>query len=171
MAVNVAEYKALMSKRGRPRGPNRTETAYGGYLELLKRQNVVSWYGFEVITFKLAHDTRYTPDFSVCLSNGEIEFHEVKGFFRDDAKVKIRVAAAMFPFRFMVVRKLKRGWDVETVSGGANDLQAHSVEGSEKRGRDRGGDDSRRGLGSDGGSQHDSSAACGKDRLFVGHDS
>jgi hypothetical protein len=45
-----------------------------------------------------------------------VEFHEVKGgFWRDDAKVKIRVAAAMYPmFRFYSFfkqpKKLGGGW-------------------------------------------------------------
>jgi hypothetical protein len=40
----------------------------------------------------------------------------VKGFFRDDAKVKVKVAAEKFPLRFVVARerpkKLGGGWEV-----------------------------------------------------------
>lgn len=46
-----------------------------------------------------------------------MELHEVKGFWQDDARAKIKIAAAMFPFRFFAVKvKTKReggGWDVE----------------------------------------------------------
>jgi hypothetical protein len=43
------------------------------------------------------------------LADGSIELHEVKGFFEDDAKVKVKVAASMFPFVFRLVRaKAKR---------------------------------------------------------------
>ena len=31
--------------------------------------------------------------------------HEVKGYWQDDAKVKIKVAAEMYPLRFVAVRK------------------------------------------------------------------
>jgi len=47
------------------------------------------------------------------LATGDIECHEVKGFWRDDARVKIRVAASLYPFRFVAVTKTKGGWDIE----------------------------------------------------------
>jgi hypothetical protein len=98
---------------------NGVEAAYAAQLEVYKHINVILWYAFEAITLKLAPDTRYTPDFVVMTSQGFIECHEVKGFFRDDAKVKIKVAAAMFPFRFLLVRAIPKkeggGWRVEEV--------------------------------------------------------
>jgi hypothetical protein len=50
----------------------------------------------------MGDDCRYTPDFMVIAEDDVVEFHEVKGgFWRDDAKVKIRVAAELYPmFRF-----------------------------------------------------------------------
>jgi len=47
------------------------------------------------------------------LASGELECHEVKGFWRDDARVKIKVAASIYPFRFVAVRKVKGGFTVE----------------------------------------------------------
>lgn len=71
-------------------------------------------HGFEEITLKLADDCRYTPDFWVLADDDVLEFHEIKGFWRDDAKVKIRLAAKLFPqFRFRAYRKDKSGWQVE----------------------------------------------------------
>jgi hypothetical protein len=71
-------------------------------------------HGFEQITLKLAHDTRYTPDFWVQEDDGTITFVECKGFWREDAKVKIKVAAEMYPmFRFRAVRYSKKTWHVE----------------------------------------------------------
>ena len=64
----------------------------------------ILWYSFEGITLRLADRTTYTPDFVVMLANGELEMHEVKGFWTDDAKVKVKVAAEKFPFRFIAVR-------------------------------------------------------------------
>jgi hypothetical protein len=75
----------------------------------------IAWFAFEAVTLKLADDTRYTPDFAVMLTNGTIEMHEVKGFMRDDARVKLRVAARLFPFVFRLARKTKDGWTEELV--------------------------------------------------------
>jgi hypothetical protein len=83
---------------------NKAEEAYSWVLERRKNAGEVAWYKFEAITLKLADNTRYTVDFFVMLINGELEAHEVKvkAIFQDDAKVKIKVAAAMFPFRFIL---------------------------------------------------------------------
>ena len=37
------------------------------------------------------------------LTTGEMECHEVKGFWQDDARVKIKIAAEMYPFRFIAI--------------------------------------------------------------------
>jgi len=93
---------------------NKTEAEYAQRLEYGKHTGAILWYKFEAITLKLADDTRYTPDFAVLIAGGEFQLHEVKGFWQDDAKVKIKVAASMFPFRFIAVRKLPKkeggGW-------------------------------------------------------------
>lgn len=95
---------------------NKTEAAYDAHLWSV-RGSVVVWHAFEAITLKLANNTRYTPDFVVQRTSGAIELHEVKGFWRDDARVKIKVAASLFPFRFIAVtarsKKNGGGWDVE----------------------------------------------------------
>ena len=96
--------------RARPSAGNKTEQAYGKLLALRQSAGEVSWWRFEGITLKLADDTRYTPDFSLMLANGDMEFHETKGFMRDDARVKLRVAAAQFPFRFWLVELTKGVW-------------------------------------------------------------
>lgn len=92
---------------------NRTELAYSEILEGLRLAGKVEWWAFEGVTLKLADDTRYTPDFFVMLKGGDLECHEVKGFWRDDARVKIKVAAALFPFQFLAVSKSKSGWEME----------------------------------------------------------
>lgn len=79
---------------------NQTEARYAQLLDLRQKAGEVLWWRFEGVTLKLADDTRYTPDFVVMLADGSMECHETKGFWRDDALVKIKVAAATFPFRF-----------------------------------------------------------------------
>jgi hypothetical protein len=96
-------------------GMNKTENAWADILDAWKKSGSVHEWWFEGITFKLGDDCRYTPDFLVQRPDGKLECHEVKGFWRDDAKAKIRVAAGMFPFRFVAVsrRATNRGggWD------------------------------------------------------------
>lgn len=94
---------------------NKTESAYSTLLEARKRAGEIAWYCFEGITLKLAHDTRYTPDFVVMLASGELEMHETKGFMRDDARVKLHIAASTFPFRFWLVRREKGEWNISRV--------------------------------------------------------
>ncbi len=88
--------------RGALKNPdmNQTEAKYAQLLDLRQKAGEILWWEFEGITLKLADDTRYTPDFDVMLPDGSIECHETKGFWRDDALVKIKVAAKQFPFKF-----------------------------------------------------------------------
>ena len=87
---------------------NKTEREFYGYL---RSDTLHQWVGVQCLTFKLGDDTRYTPDFITISVAGDMIAHEVKGFWRDDAKVKIKVAARMFPFvRFQVAMKVKGQW-------------------------------------------------------------
>ena len=97
---------------------NKTEQAYE--LEVLKpamQDGSVSWYRFEGVKLRLADNTFYTPDYCVMRSDGTMEMHEVKGFWQDDARVKIKVAADMYPLKFIAVKRLAkkngRGWSIE----------------------------------------------------------
>ena len=101
--------------RFRPGVRNKTEAAYEAQLLLELRAGAILWYRFEGITLKLGADCRYTPDFFVMKPSGELECHEVKGYWTDDAKVKVRVAASMFPFAFIVVTKENGGFKLEEV--------------------------------------------------------
>jgi hypothetical protein len=96
---------------------NKTEAAYEAFLEALRMTGSVAWFKFEGVKLRLADNTFYTPDYAVMLSNGQMEMHEVKGFWQDDARAKIKIAAELYPFRFLAVRpKPKKdggGWNVE----------------------------------------------------------
>ena len=92
--------------RGVPGQMNKLEKDYAGYLHALQLGGKVEWYMFDAIKLRLADKTFYTPDFLVMQTDGVIEIHEVKGgFIEDDAIVKLKVAAATFPFRFILVQK------------------------------------------------------------------
>jgi hypothetical protein len=95
---------------------NKTEAAYEQTLELLKRAGDVLWYRFEGIKLRLADKTFLTPDFAVMRNDGTMELHDCKGFFMEDAKVKMKVAADTYPFKFFVVRKKGAGWEYEQIN-------------------------------------------------------
>ena len=92
---------------------NRLELKYARRLDDLKVFGSVSWYAFEGMKFRLADKTFYTPDFMVMLVSGELEAHEVKGFWQDDARVKIKVAAEMYPIQFIGVTQKSGIWEYE----------------------------------------------------------
>lgn len=96
---------------------NKTEAAYEAHLREQQHAGAVLWFKFEGVKLRLADNTFYTPDFAVLPSACVLELHEVKGFWQDDARVKIKVAASLYPFRFIAVKaRAKRdggGWEQE----------------------------------------------------------
>lgn len=96
---------------------NKTEAAYERDLRDAQSLGDITWYRFEGLKLRLADNTFYTPDFAVMSNDNVIECHEVKGFWTDDARVKIKVAAEQYPFRFKAIKaKPKKdggGWSVE----------------------------------------------------------
>ena len=87
-------------------GMNKLEANYAMGLEAQKRAGKITLWRYERLTLKLADDTRYTPDFYVLYPDGTVQLIETKGFMRDDARVKLRVAATQYPeFEFILVQK------------------------------------------------------------------
>ena len=107
---------------GRPakqkRGMNGWETEYALTLEDLRRREHISWWGFEKLRIRLANGAWFKPDFAV-IREGRLEFHEVKGMWREAARVRIKVASEVIPVKFIVVRKRLMqdggGWDCEVL--------------------------------------------------------
>ncbi len=95
---------------------NSLERRYAQHLHSRRLAGEIHSFSFERHNLKLADRTYYRPDFEVMLTDGTIEFHEVKGFMRDDANVKIKVAAQQFPqYVFRLVRwDRKAGWKITT---------------------------------------------------------
>jgi hypothetical protein len=100
-----------------PGAMNKTEAEYSAFLNLRRMAGEVAWFKFEAVTLRLAKATTYKPDFLVMLADGSLECHEVKGFWQDDARVKIKVAAELYPFRFRAFKprpkKSGGGWEEE----------------------------------------------------------
>jgi len=94
--------------RHKPGVMNKLEAAYAEVLEGRKQSGEIIWYAFEAMKFVLAKRTTYMPDFIVQLADGEVEVHEVKGFWEGTARVKIKCAAEKFPFQFIAIKRLPK---------------------------------------------------------------
>ena len=68
---------------------------------------------YEAIRFELGKGSTYLPDFYVFFTDGHAELHETKGFWREDDRVKIKVAATRYSeFRWIGItisgKKIKK---------------------------------------------------------------
>jgi hypothetical protein len=120
--MNFAKKKLFGLGRLKSGEMNKTEKAYSLYLEGLMHIGEIIWWRFEGIKFKLADNCHYSPDFAIMKPDGEIQIIDVKGsltFIQDDAKVKIKVAAEEYPFRFFLVAPRAKsrggGWENKEV--------------------------------------------------------
>jgi hypothetical protein len=116
-----------------PSGMNKTEAQYHQILTARERTKEISDVRFEGITLKLGHDVRYTPDFVCVGPDGVLECHEVKAGkakksvvggklkikadanMTPDGRVRLHVAAEMFPFRFVLATLTPVGFITEEV--------------------------------------------------------
>jgi hypothetical protein len=101
-AQRPAKAVAAPEKAGRaahePGKMNGLEKRYAAHLELRRTVGEIRHWAFEPLKLKLASATFYNVDFLVVLNDGTVELHETKGHWEDDARVKIKVAAKMFPW-------------------------------------------------------------------------
>jgi hypothetical protein len=113
-------------KRRSPGERNKTEAAYEAYLELAKKAGAIRDYKFEGIKLKLASNTFYTPDFIVFAADDVVELHDTKGttkkkkadgtkvqapWIEEDARLKLKLVAELYPFRVFAVFKTFDGWE------------------------------------------------------------
>lgn len=116
LAKLLAQPKARKGGRGVRRTPgvmNKLEARYSNHLENMKSLGLILDWKFDAMKLRLADKCFYTPDFFVLMADMTIEFHEVKGYWEDDAKVKIKVAAVLYPFRFFAVMLKKNQFVAE----------------------------------------------------------
>ena len=99
---------------------NRTEARYEA--EVLKPALLIGeigWYAYDAINLRLADRCFFKVDFAVLADDGVLEMVDVKGakiLVEDDARVKIKVAAETFPFRFLMAWPVKGGgWHREVI--------------------------------------------------------
>lgn len=105
--------------RHQPGVMNRLEAEYAMMLEAMKRADQIFDWRFEAVKLKLADRTYFTCDFLVISEH--VELHEIKARMKsgkvlceDDAAVKIKVAAELFPwFRFKMASRGNDGWRID----------------------------------------------------------
>lgn len=92
-------------------GLNKTEQAFKKYMQPSVEGVLLD----QAITLKIANGCRYTPDF-VLIEMPNVAAYEVKGFMRDDAAVKLKVAASLYPWiRFHLVTRKKGEWLIQEI--------------------------------------------------------
>lgn len=98
---------------------NKTERRWLEILRRIKALNPATcvFVGIQSHTLKLAHDTRYTPDFLTVTDTGLHTYWEVKGkHIWEDSLIKIRTAARMFPFyQFILVQWKDNQWTQKVI--------------------------------------------------------
>lgn len=101
---------------------NSLEESYAKYLEERKQNGeIVEWF-YEMVHLQLdggcvSRGQVYTPDFVVTLPNGDVEYHETKGFFFDRDKVRTKQAAARYlNNRFYIVTRKRKQWHFELIT-------------------------------------------------------
>jgi len=77
---------------------NKTERRFEmTHLQPMLHAGELTTYGYELVTLRLGNGVRYTPDFWAITTDNRTVFYEVKGpHSRDDAKVKLKVAATRY---------------------------------------------------------------------------
>ena len=133
-ALPASEVQKLLRAKGHarhvPGEMNNTERAYEGFLKMRQEKGEIKWYAFEMLTFKLAHDMRYTPDFVFMDDRDELVCVDVKGrtknkttglsepWIMEDALIKLKVAARVVPMRFVIQWPMAGGmtWGLREVA-------------------------------------------------------
>jgi hypothetical protein len=94
---------------------NKWEREYAGRLDQRKYLKEIRDYQYENVGFRLADKCFFYPDFFIAMST-HFEVHDVKGFMRDDALVKLKIAKDMYPwFRWVIVKKVKGEWEEKEI--------------------------------------------------------
>lgn len=95
---------------------NKLEMRYSQFLDVLKFTGDIKDWRFEATKLRLANNCTLTPDFLVITKDGATEYHETKGFLREDSWIKLKVAAETYPWwPFKLVRRIKGEWEIKVV--------------------------------------------------------
>ncbi len=101
----------VATRRGKGRGMNQSEREFSMLLEMKKHKGEIVNWQFESVKIRIGEGCWYIPDFFVPRLSRPL-FIEVKGFMRDDARVKFLAAQEQHKWAdFEMWRKVKgQGW-------------------------------------------------------------
>jgi hypothetical protein len=115
--MTVADYLALQKKgKVKRRGEmNKLESRFAQEVLILEQAvGQIKDYKYEAIKLKLANGSWYTPDFDVYMPDGMLVFYEIKGHWREAARVRIKVAADQFrQHLFIAAQRVNGVWQYE----------------------------------------------------------
>jgi hypothetical protein len=122
-AAAVAELEPPSPRRGRM---NKTERRFADdYLQRLKDDGTIGDFAFEPVRLLIADTspgvTRayYTPDFASWGGKDVLTFWEIKGHWREAARLRIKVAAERHPWaQFIAVKREGGQWQFEFIGRG-----------------------------------------------------
>jgi hypothetical protein len=91
---------------------NSWEREYEQLLANQKHVGEIADFWSQSVKLRLADATFYTPDFVVKFNDGRLRFVEIKGFKRDDAMVKFKVAKETYAMlgEWVMLTKTGDGW-------------------------------------------------------------
>ena len=106
------DYRKQESIPRAKRQRNKTEWRYSDELEFQRLAGEILQWEFEGLRFKLADGAWYKPDFAVWLPDGRLRLVEVKGFRREAAIVRFKVARDKYPHcEWLMVQRVKGAWE------------------------------------------------------------
>jgi len=110
------------ARKTKSRYRSTTEERFAEHLALQLAANEIKGWLYEPLRFNLGGGAWYKPDFRATELDGTWTFFEVKGFWREAARLRIKIAAAAHPdVRFVGVRLIKGVWEFEDF--GPDDLE------------------------------------------------
>jgi len=96
---------------------NWLETAFAKHLDTQKAAGMVVAWHYECFRMRIAFGDKpawIKVDFFVLYSDGSIRLFETKGFWREAARLRIKVAAGVYPWaKFIGVKRIKQEWIYE----------------------------------------------------------
>ena len=119
----VAHTPAKVSKPRRG-VPNKWESSYARLiLEPRRLAGLIKWYGFEASSWRIAEASdgakgaKYCPDFTVIRDDGSVYFVEVKGHWKEAARLRVKVFVNEYPFELHIVRWVGGKWQTDVMKG------------------------------------------------------
>lgn len=96
---------------------NGLETEFAKFLEMQKSAGVIVAWHYECFRMRIAFGNNpawIKTDFFVLYSDGSIRLFETKGFWREASRLRIKVAAGVYPWaKFIAVKRVKGQWEFE----------------------------------------------------------